>query len=246
MRKWLTLLIIGAHLLTPVSALAAPSVQVIISAVPTSGILTFTAVYVSDTQVDLDWTHDVSITNVMVRGKYGAEPSSATDGYLVYYGADLAASDTSMNFDENAGILYYKAYGETAPGVFGASLGADVEGIVMALIAFITLALVLTIGSFAMRKTVLALAAGISWMLLSTYSYTVSTMTWDVYYALFFMSAFMVIVCVFESVYMRPRKEKGEDVEISDIDRAHKEFKEQWGRTKIASYGTKAAKKVKW
>jgi len=99
-------------------------VQVI--AVPDMGdyISSFTVTYVSDTQVDLEWTYGAAVTNVMVRAKYGSAPTGISDGYLVYYGNALLASDTSMNFDENAGIIYYRIWGETTPGVYPTSATA--------------------------------------------------------------------------------------------------------------------------
>ena len=83
-----------------------------------SGILTFTVTQISDTEVDLAWTKDAGITNVMVRAKYGTMPMSRTEGYLVYEGALDSAVDTSMDFNETAGTLYYRIWGQRADGLW--------------------------------------------------------------------------------------------------------------------------------
>lgn len=87
------------------------------------GIGGFTITYVTDTQLDLSWYYDAPVVNIMIRAKYGAYPAdipdentAPSDGYLVYNGAGVTVSDTSMNFDQNPGILYYKAWGQKADG----------------------------------------------------------------------------------------------------------------------------------
>ena len=152
---------------TPVAA--GVSTDVTIQAIPAWGIFNFTATYITDTQVDLAWDYAPAITNVIIRAKYGSEPTSETDGYLVYSGLANAASDTSMNFDENTGILYYKAFGETAPGVYGASASSDVEGIIVAIIALFLLGGILSYLALRSEFPALKMAAGFGWFAVFVY-----------------------------------------------------------------------------
>ena len=78
----------------------------------------FTITYISDTQLDLTWTVGLGANNTMIRAAYGREPTSRTDGYLVYYGNATFASDTALNLDEIALPIYYRAWSETASGVW--------------------------------------------------------------------------------------------------------------------------------
>ncbi len=169
MKKWLAVIFIVIASLLPQPVSAGVTTDVLITAKPGWGILTFTATYINDTQVDLDWTYAPGITNVIIRAKYGSEPASETDGYLVYSGAGLSTSDMSMNFDETLGILYYKAYGETAPGVYGASASDDVEGLIMAIIALFVFGGVLSYLALRSNFPALKMAAGFGWFAVWVY-----------------------------------------------------------------------------
>lgn len=128
--KWLRLilalfLLAGSTLLPVGVAFASTVGDVSLFATPlfTNGILTFTITYVTDTRLDLDWTVGANVSAVMIRAKYHQYPAdipdnvtAPSDGYLVYYGALLHASDTSMNFDENPGPLYYRAWAQLSDG----------------------------------------------------------------------------------------------------------------------------------
>lgn len=126
LRFLIVFIMLGTQLL-PLVALADVSVSITVTATPiiTGGITDFIITYVSDTQLDLSWTLIGDAVKIMIRGKYGAYPAdipnentTPTDGYLVYYGSGSSVSDTTMNFDENAGILYYKAWAQRADGTW--------------------------------------------------------------------------------------------------------------------------------
>lgn len=111
--------------LFPITVLADAIITVTNQPSFTAGITSFTVTYVSDTEMDLSWTVNATVANVMVRAKYGQYPAdipdeytAPSDGYLVYYGSDLSAVDTSMDFNENAGSLYYKAWAQRADGTW--------------------------------------------------------------------------------------------------------------------------------
>jgi hypothetical protein len=126
--KWLvTIIMTLAVSLLPVAVLADTTAVVNVTNSPSfsQGIISFTVTYVSDTEMDLAWTTDATVQNVMVRAKYGSYPADIpdentqpSDGYLVYYGTNLLVADTSMNFNENAGSLYYKAWAQKADGTW--------------------------------------------------------------------------------------------------------------------------------
>jgi hypothetical protein len=197
---------------SPVSA--GVSTNVTITAIPSWGILTFTATVISDTQVDLVWTYDANVSNVVIRAKYGSEPIDETDGYLVYSGVGNSISDTSMNFDENVGILYYKAFGETAPGVYGSSASDNAEGTVMLLLTLMGAALILTVSGYISKRSILAVMGGLFWIIVGVYAYTLSSQdwnAWDIYLALAFGCLLFSLVGVLAPVVTREKTETIED-----------------------------------
>jgi hypothetical protein len=123
--RCLAVLFILAISLMPLGVMAAGSVTVVITATPmfSAGITSFTVTYIEDAQMDLDWTVDATVDLVMIRSSYNGYPAdipdedtAPSDGNLVYYGDLLHFSDTSMNFDENLGTIYYKAWAQKPDG----------------------------------------------------------------------------------------------------------------------------------
>ena len=224
LRLILLVLILLAISVLPSVVTAATSVTVTIVATPgaNGGVQNFVATYISDTQIDLTWNKFGNAVNVMVRAKYGEFPAdipdentAPTDGYLVYYGALEAISDTTMNFDESAGILYYKAWAQKADGKWYTGSVTDwKESEVMALIAFIILALVPTIATFALKsgKRILGVVSSGTWMILSAYCYTKYVALWDVYYALFWLSAVMVLAMILVPNSLKENKDNDVDM----------------------------------
>lgn len=202
-----------ALIVTPVSA--GITADVTITAIPNWGITSFTATVISDTQVDLVWTFAPNVSSVMIRAKYGSEPVDETDGYLVYSGTDTSISDTSMNFDENVGILYYAAFGETEPGVYGASAFDDAEGTVMLLLTLMGASLILTVSGYISKRSILAVMGGLFWIIVGVYAYTLSSQdwaAWDIYLALAFGCLMFSLVGIFAPVITRDKSEDAEDV----------------------------------
>lgn len=213
--RWLALFLVLIFLLLPISVSADANVTVI--AVPYTGwaINNFTAVYVSDTQVDISWTPDFGVLNTMVRGKYGSIPTDITDGYLVYYGNGNNVSDTSMNFDlifdnlsntdDYAGI-YYRAFAETTPGVFDDSTPPAGVEVIMILIALILLSLGLTVGGQGYKNVILVEAGALFWAIFGAYSYYQSTISVGgmsaIYYALFWGGMAMAVVCALSGAWV--------------------------------------------
>ena len=132
-----------------------------------AGITGFTITYISDTQLDLDWNNGSAVSQVMVRAKYGEYPAdipdedtAPSDGYQVYYGAGTSASDTSMDFDENPGKLYYRAWAQKADGKWFVTPVEDAEeSRAMFFLALVILAGGLTAAMLAFRQSMLGVFA---------------------------------------------------------------------------------------
>jgi hypothetical protein len=235
--RWLRAIIIFAIVASIViapaqPAMAATSVDIIITAsgyvcgIP--GGLTIT--YISDYEVGISWIKGEGAVNTMIRAKYGGVPTSTTDGYLVYYGDEENCSDTTMNFDEYVGKIYYSAWSENENGVFTQEYtSGEVEGISMQLLAFVLLCLGLTIGGYALKKTFIAMAAVGGWLVLLFYSYIQADGEWNVYMALFWVCLGMLLASIVEVALMRGKgeEEAEEEVEYTKaIDEAYKEMDE--------------------
>lgn len=174
--KWkliLRIVIVVLLLGIPVTPAIAASVDVTVTAAPdyTEGIVNFVVTYVSDTQLDLDWGFSGDAVNIMIRAKYGAYPddipdedTEPSDGYLVYYGSGTSTSDTSMNFDESTGILYYKAWGQKASGKWYTTTSTDSEeSRQMTLIALFVFAGIMTFVAVRSTYWILKFLAGLVW-----------------------------------------------------------------------------------
>jgi len=176
----LAVIAILAISIMPIAVFAGSSVTVIITATPmfTGGITSFTITYISDTQLDLDWTVDITVDLVMIRAKYGEYPAdipdedtTPSDGYLVYYGNGLAVSDTSMDFDTNLGILYYKAWAQKPTGKWyvNTSTGLE-ESRVVTLILLFGFGLAISAFAIAKKNTVIAIIASAIWLACIAYT----------------------------------------------------------------------------
>lgn len=173
-------LAIGISLILPITgAWAATTAVVTVVMQPdiSGGISGFTITYVTDTHMHLDWTLTGEAVNIMVRAKYGEYPddipdvdTAPSDGYLVYYGSGSEADDTSMNFDENAGALYYSAWAQKADGTWflDTSTGWE-ESKVMTFIGLIVLAGILSYFALKYPNVLLAILGGGAWAALIPY-----------------------------------------------------------------------------
>lgn len=180
MRKWILILpiILAFVSVTPVMADTTQDVTVYATPLLSSGITGFTITYISDTQLDLDWGFSGNATGIMIRAKYGAYPAdipsantTPSDGYLVYSGNGTSVSDTSMDFNQNLGILYYAAWAQKADGTWFTSPSKGwKESKEMILIAIILLCAVVTYFSLRSSTILLGLGASLTWILLLVYT----------------------------------------------------------------------------
>ncbi len=83
----------------------------------------------------------------------------------------------------------------------------------MLLFVIVTAALALTCAMFATRNQMLGFPCVIFWGILSGYCYQASTVTWDIYYLLFFASAGMAIFSALAMYGLRDRDLSGSDAD---------------------------------
>jgi len=181
--KKLRLVIISIALVLsciPITVLAATTAIVTITNTPwfTLGIQSFTVTYVSDTEMDLAWTNDATVANVMVRAKYGQYPANIpdqntqpSDGYLVYYGSGLSAVDTSMDMNQNAATLYYTAWAQKGDGTWYTTMSqSSKESREVVLLALLALAIGLSYFAIKGKNILLAVLASASFLILWFYN----------------------------------------------------------------------------
>jgi hypothetical protein len=82
---------------------------------------TFTATYVTDNVVRLDWAMGLNAENTTIRGKLSEYPNDITDGYGVFDGPGISSNDTSLSFDVLLGTVYYRAWSENSTGNYSAT-----------------------------------------------------------------------------------------------------------------------------
>jgi hypothetical protein len=191
--KWLvTILITLVVSLLPVAVLADTTAVVNVTNSPyfSKGITSFTITYIKDTQMDLTWTVDDTVANVMVRAKLGSYPddipdenTAPSDGYLVYYGSDLSVSDTAVNLDAGALNIYYKAWAQkiSPEGMKAGTKESDgtwyvattvgyKESVEMVLIALIGFGCVMSYFAIKNRNMMIAVIASAIWVCLIAYT----------------------------------------------------------------------------
>ena len=173
-----TAIILVSQILLPVVCKANSSIGVVITVVGTTGgISNFTVTYVTDTDMHLSWSFIGDAVNIMIRSKYGGYPANIpnstttpSDGNLAYYGSGTSFDDTSMNFDQNPGSLFYSAWAQKADGTWYTNLSTgSEESRVVLFIAFVVIALGLTIAAFMAKTTasgMLRIASVVAWLIM--------------------------------------------------------------------------------
>lgn len=176
-RSLLGLLTFALISLWPQTVSADTSVDVTITAtgivVEAPGGLILT--YVTDYQVDVDWTKSAGAEMTMVRAAVGRPPADRTQGYLIYYGNGTAASDTGVSLDETGAAIFYRAWSETLVGEWSPGYAENsIQGVGMTLIAeqlvsLVQFLLVAAIVAWAVlkRDPVLYIIAGLTVLLYS-------------------------------------------------------------------------------
>lgn len=177
MWKWIIIIPVITFGLTPAAVWAATVEDVTVTATPDYGITSFAIDYISETQLDLSWITAPDVVNVMVRSKYGSdldeipdEDTEPSDGVLVYYGSASSFSDTSMDFDQNPGQLFYKVWGQKADGKwYTGSRSAWEESAIVTLIALFIFCGILSFLGVRSNFVLLRLMGGAVWITLLIY-----------------------------------------------------------------------------
>lgn len=189
----------------------------------TCGISDFLITYVSDTQMDLSWNYSYDGDQIMIRAQYGEYPddipdsvTTPSDGYLVYYGNGTSVSDTSMNFDQNFGPIYYKAWAQRADLTWHTDFASGwKESQKLLLIVLIMLAMGLLTLAFIFKVPALFLASAAMWVVDAAYFITVqSVSSWDLYYDVGLLCIGVAFICLIEMLVTglsKPDKEEPEE-----------------------------------
>lgn len=220
MRKWLwIILVVLALWLMPVGVLADTSQDVIVTAVgwicdSPGG---FTLTYISDYEVQVDWVKGLGAENTMVRAAIGRVPTDRTDGMEIYYGDGTTASSW-INMETLSDPVYYRAWSETATGVWSPLFAEDqIEGVSMLLWILIFLALGFLAMSLIFKKGYLAFASAGVWIVAGVYCFSRALEYWDVYFSLGFLFMAFVLACSFAPLAWRETTPEGEKAEDPDV-----------------------------
>jgi hypothetical protein len=175
--KWFVIILVAVSLgMVPVVVSAATTQEVTVTATPGYGIISFEVEYISDTQIDLSWVTDDSVTKVMVRAKFNEdldeipdEDTEPSDGNLVYYG-DASSTSYWTNLETTSYPLYFKIWGQKEDETWytGAESGFT-EGKAMVLAIFGGLALGLSFFGWRSRHLIACIAAAGTWIFLWWY-----------------------------------------------------------------------------
>jgi hypothetical protein len=170
----LTFLIIGLILSFPTEVKAETSTHVTVIAY---GYIAgspggFAITYISDWEVELAWTPGNGSAETMVRAAFGRQPTSITDGYLVYSGSNSSCIDTAVSLT-NSEPVYYSAWAKSPEGVYSTLYSSgNTEGLMSAsflFIGWIILSLGLTFLAFKVKLMLFRMAPAISWTGLGIY-----------------------------------------------------------------------------
>lgn len=161
--------------------MASPTASVNINMKFTTGITNFVITYVSDTDMHLSWNYDPSAyENVMIRSSYVTYPADITDpavapsnGNLVYYGNGTTFDDTSMDFNQNAGSIYYKMWAQKIDGTWEIVTSSGTkESREVILIALIALGVICSYFGIVKRQWLFTIGGAAAWFLLIPYTRT--------------------------------------------------------------------------
>lgn len=189
----------------------------------------FTLTYVSRNQIDVSWVKGDLAVNTMVRAKYGDYPSSRTDGYLVYYGDSTIASDTTMDLEETAGKIYYRAWSEGPVGVWSNDYSEDwTQGLGVTLIGLVVLVLGLAGLSLGFHQRMFLWGSGMAAVGLAVYGLNESTASGDIYWVIGLIAAGLALLIFFLAAFSG--REPGEP-EVSEEDAYGEELRKMRERS---------------
>ncbi len=164
----------------------------------------FTTTYISDTEVELSWVAGLGANNTMVRAAYGRLPADRTDGYLVYYGNSTVASDTALNLDDTASIIYYRAWSESAAGAWeDTGTSGFMEGPAMKLIAIVLLCVAIMVWAWQKKQVSLLFISLMCWLGFTAYMYSIGSADWDYYRIFAWAGIGLVLITVYQVIIVQ-------------------------------------------
>lgn len=162
-------------IVVPISkAEAATSQQVEVTAMGyiTGPLVDFTLTYVSDTEIDIDWTMPADATNILIRAAYGHVPTGVTDGYEVYFGSGNTTTDDAVTL-ATPEVVYYIAWVQNANGVwnpvFAEATTEEMMSASFLFIGLILLAAILTAIALKVNLILFRMSAAVSWIALAVW-----------------------------------------------------------------------------
>lgn len=207
------------YLVLPVQQVYAadPNVTITLSAWVVSSPSGFTLTYISDYEVQIDWIKGLGSENTMIRACIGRPPENITDGIEVYYG-DGTTTNSFINMEMLSEPVYYRAWGETALGIWSPLYAEDqIEGLTMLLAILIATALTFTITSTIFKKGFLAYAGAAVWIITAISCFDRALDYWDTYYCLGFLCIGLMLADIFAPAAYRETTPDNETPEEPDM-----------------------------
>jgi hypothetical protein len=175
-----------------------------------------TVTYVNDHEAGLTWTIAPSSIATQIRAAYGREPTSMTDGYLVYNGLGGAISDYQADLDQMDYTIFYRAWAQRADGVWGTAYADADTGAIMKYFTesytayvFIGLAVVCMVFGFVFAKKGakwIFYLAMFAWILAGFYAFSQQTSLLSVVHFLGLFCILAALGCMLMPVIMRDKK----------------------------------------
>jgi hypothetical protein len=214
-------LIICVLILALIPVTISAGTTVVVTNIPSYGIMNFTYTEINEHQIQYDWDFGSNVINIMIRAQYGESPdeipnedTAPSDGYLIYYGNDVTATDYSVMLDGTSTIpLYVKVWAQKADGHWITNkiiVQTILEGLGMTLGVIIILVLVLTLFSFSRKNLLITFGAAVMWMFLWWYTrqnpingVTIGSFGDQIIYYL----CWIMFIGIFVQYFLRSRKE---------------------------------------
>ena len=198
----------------------------------------FSVTYVSDWEVELDWVPGNGSTETMVRAAFGRQPTSPTDGYLVYSGSNSSCIDTAVSLT-NSEPIYYSAWAKGPGGVYTSLYASgNTEGLMSAsflFIGWIILSLGLTFLAFKVKLMLFRMAPAISWAGLGIYLLIGNITNLGIASAWTQMLGFVFLIMSIASLLLQVKSDSQHEMQVRGkrgFPGAESERWEEWGPNK--------------
>jgi len=163
------LAVIGGSVVTYIPTYASSSANVTITA---SGWIAgvpggLTIIYVSDYEVQINWTKGEDAVNTMIRAAYGHAPTTISEGYQVYLGAGESGIDDSVAL-AGPDLVYYTAFSQNVNGIWAIEYSEEDTGHIMSVsflfMGWLVLAIFFTWFSSKRPEMLIRLCSSLIWM----------------------------------------------------------------------------------